>query len=268
MSARCSDIAFNTQSASGAIFRTAHEGVISSRCTDEGVRRTSETRGWCSGSTAPLQGDGGGSTPTPPHQYIIREIDHKTARDFVERWHYSHRIPTGKNLCYGLYGDGLYAVIVYGIGVNPYQARFLGVEKCLELKRMCRREPKEDYQLSRFIRLTIRFLGRKERFGAIVAFADPEQGHEGTVYKASGFEYRGLTAPEWHLVGADGIKRHRRFAYRMAKREGISTAEARDKLGMKRIQTAPKHRWVLISTTSQDSEVAAPARSEPERQGP
>ena len=45
----------------------------------------------------------GGSNPTPAHQFVIRKATHSEAKTWVEKWHYSHRIPTGKNLIYGLY---------------------------------------------------------------------------------------------------------------------------------------------------------------------
>lgn len=196
----------------------------------------------------------GGSNPTSPLHYFIDGMPHKEAEAFVERWHYSHRMPTGKNICFGVYRDGIpYAVIVYGIGVNPYQAGFLGVESVIEIKRMCRREPKEGFELSRFIRLTTKMARKLAGFDAVVAFADPEQGHEGTVYKAAGFTHEGMSNAEWHLIGEDGEKRHRRFAFRLARRKGITVAEAREALGMKRIETAPKHRWVLRLSKSNPS---------------
>jgi hypothetical protein len=193
----------------------------------------------------------GGANPTSPPHFHITCLQHKEAKAFVEKWHYSHRIPTGKNICFGLWwGKELYAVIVYGIGVNPYQAKFLNVDSVIEIKRMCRSEPKKPYELSRFIRLSLKMAKKLMEFQAVVAFADPEQGHEGTVYKATGFTHEGYTNPEWHLVGDDGVKRHRRYAFRMARRNGITVSEARDALGMKRVKTEPKHRWVLRLKTA------------------
>jgi hypothetical protein len=192
-----------------------------------------------------FQLSGGGSIPTSPLQYYIEPTDYNTAKWFVETWHYSHRMPTGKNICFGVKRGGiLYAVIVYGTGVNPYQAKFLGVKNCIEIKRMCRVEPKGDYPLSRFINLTTKMLKKGSSFDAVVAFADPEQGHEGTVYKAAGYQHKGMTNAEWHLQEEDGAIRHRRFAYRMARRNGITIAEARQQLNVTRIRTDPKHRWV------------------------
>ena len=202
-------------------------------------------------STAELplfQVEDGGSIPTSTLQFLIRPIDNKTAEKWVIKWHYSHRIPTGKNICYGLYASGnLYAVIVYGIGVNPYQAKFLGVNRVLEIKRMCRAEPALNYPLSRFIAISSKMVAKEYPFDCLIAFADPEQGHEGTVYKASGFSLHGMTNAEWHLEDENGEKRHRRFAFRHARRNGITIAESRNELNLKRIQTAPKYRWIRMA---------------------
>ena len=188
----------------------------------------------------------GGSTPTSAlHSWWINQIEHREAKKFIERWHYSKCIPTGKNVSFGLRCDGvMYAVIVWGIGVNPYQAAYLGVRSVVEIKRMCRTEPRRNYQLSRLISITAKKMKHIMDFDAIVAFADPEQGHEGIVYKAGGFTHEGMTNPEWHLVDKDGVVRHRRFAYRHARRNGCTIAESRNVLGVERIKTEPKHRWV------------------------
>src|SRR3990167_9730196 len=149
-------------------------------------------------------------------------------------------MPTGKNISFGLFAEEvLYAVIVYGIGVNPYQAKFLKTESVIEIKRMCRSEPKMPYELSRFIAISMRLANKEMDFKTVVAFADPEYGHEGTVYKAAGFIRHGLTNAEYHLIGLDGIKRHRRFAFRHSRRHGISIKESRELLGLTRIKTAP-----------------------------
>jgi len=193
-----------------------------------------------------FQTERGGSTPTSPLQLHISKISHQIAAAFVEDWHYSHRIPTGKNFYYGLWnGSALYAVIVYGIGVNPYQAEYLNANKVIEIKRLCRTEPRiECFPLSRLIAITSKMVLIEYSYDCIVAFADPEHGHEGKVYKASGFTLHGQTNPEWHLMDDVGEIRHRRYAFRYARRNGISVSDARKKLGVIRVVTAPKNRWV------------------------
>lgn len=178
-------------------------------------------------------------------EFRVERVDYTTARKFVEKWHYSGCIPKGRNTCFGLFADEtLYAVIVYGNGVNPYQAKFLGVERVTEIKRMCRTEPRLEYPLTKFIALTSKLLMLEFPYDCIVAFADPEHGHEGTVYKAANFRRHGETQAEFHVVDANGEVRHRRLAYRHAKRNGITIAESREQLGLKIVKTLPKIRWV------------------------
>jgi|TARA_R110000744_G_scaffold375687_1_gene489334 hypothetical protein len=195
------------------------------------------------------------------------EINLETARPFIERWHYSERVPTGQNQFFGIrlpstpdtlietkdmFGDVLYAVADYGIGVNPYQAEFIAresgrelrIDQLVELKRLCRVEPRrDDLPLTKFISMCNKAL-KKQGIKCVVAFSDPEQGHSGGIYRAASFTHMGATQAEVHLVGLDGKVRHRRFAYRHARRNGIHVSESRDALNMQRIKTAPKDRWV------------------------
>lgn len=199
----------------------------------------------------------------------IEEISLALARPFIKKWHYSKRVPTGKNVFVGWFIRGrLYAVACYGIGVNGLQDRYLArvtgkpvtQANLYELKRLCRVEPRDEcLPLSRFLALCHRRLKRKGiRF--IVSFSDPEHNRfprlkdtpyaSGGVYKAANFQYLGKTNPEWHLLDREGTKRHRRYAYRYMQRQRrlgnrVSPAEARAILGVTPIRTEPKDRWFL-----------------------
>lgn len=183
---------------------------------------------------------------------MIKKIDHTTAREFIEKWHYSHVCPTGKNIFFGWYdGDLLYAVADYGIGVNPFQVSFLSRElnkdvcNLLELKRLCRIEPKnEKMPLTKFISGCHRIL-RQEGYEYIISFSDPHYGHNGGIYKASNFRHMGKTNPERHAVDAEGNIKHRRFYYRYARRNGLTMKQARDELGLKVLKMEPKDRWLI-----------------------
>ena len=196
----------------------------------------------------------------------ILRIPHNIAKPFIEKWHYSSRCPTGKNIFFGWYIDGaeygletdlfgktLYAIADYGIGVNPYQSqsltRMTGIEidtqKLLELKRLCRVEPKVDkLPLTMFIAKCHRILD-KEGYCYVVAFSDPAYGHSGGIYKAANFKYLGKTNPETHAIEADGTLRHRRLYFRYARRNNVSVAQARQELGLSLKKTMPKDRWFI-----------------------
>jgi hypothetical protein len=185
---------------------------------------------------------------------LVKEISLKEAKPFIEKWHYSKRVPTGKNIFFGWYiEDQLYAVADYGIGVNSYQATFLSKltnynitnDNLLELKRLCRIEPKnEKLQLSEFLSKCHKEL-KKRGYKYIVAFSDPMYGHNGGIYKASNFIHMGKTNAEYHVIDKDGNIRHRRYPFRYAERHGCSIQEAREILGLKRIKTPPKDRWFI-----------------------
>ena len=176
------------------------------------------------------------------------------ARPFIEEWHYSNKVPTGKNIFIGWYSGGvLYAVADYGIGVNAYQASFLSRvtglnvlnNNMLELKRLCRIEPRNDLlPLTAFISRCHKLL-KKDGYRHIVSFSDPMHGHDGGIYKASNFIHLGKTNAENHAIDKDGVIRHRRFYYRHAKRHNLSMAEARLALGLKLVKTEKKDRWFI-----------------------
>jgi len=185
----------------------------------------------------------------------IREISLREAKPVIEKWHYSHKVPTGKNIFFGWFVDGeLYAVADYGIGVNAFQASFLtrvsGMDvtntNLLELKRLARVEPRIDsLPLTKFLSECHALL-RARGYKFIVSFSDPAQKHTGGIYKAASFAYLGQSFPEWHLIDQQGNIRHRRFAYRHMQRNGGTLAESRETLGLKRIKMPAKDRWFLI----------------------
>ena len=198
----------------------------------------------------------------------VKEIVIQESRPFIERWHYSGCVPTGQNIFFGWISDGvdegkdyngllfnesMYAVADYGIGVNPYQAAFLSKQtgfmvendKLLELKRLCRIEPKDrSLPLTAFISRCHKVL-KKRGYKYIISFSDPMHGHDGGIYKAANFIHLGTTNPEYHTVDCEGNIRHRRYSFRYARRNNITVGQARIDLGLKRIKTAPKDRWFL-----------------------
>ena len=126
------------------------------------------------------QSAGGGSIPTPSLQ--IRRIDKKTSIPVIEKYHYSQNVPAGKNIYFGYYvnEDLLYAVAIYGIGVNnngpAYLARVTGrdvtVQNSLELKRLARIEPKIDAAPDDLLAICHRLL-KKEGYKSVVKLLRP-----------------------------------------------------------------------------------------------
>lgn len=202
--------------------------------------------------------------PPVTHSIRIEEITLATARPFIEKWHYSKRVPTGKNVFFGCFLNGrLYCVADYGIGVNTVQAAYLARitrkpvtdQSLYELKRLCRRDPQNAAMpLTKFLSICHRML-RRYGIRFVVSFSDPAHGHNGGIYRAANFTHLGTSGAEWHVEDAAGKRRHRRVAYNLMKRENkrrtanappqMTLAEARQALGLRRVKTVPKDRWFL-----------------------
>jgi hypothetical protein len=211
---------------------------------------------------------------TEPLHYV-KEIPLTIARPFIEKWHYSKKVPTGKNIFFGWYitdfaGTAiLYAVADYGIGVNPNLAKYLtrltgknvSQSNLFELKRLCRTDPmNSDFPLTLFLSLCHKTLKRDYGIRFIVSFSDPEHNrftsqkdvpyNSGGIYKAANFEYLGKTNAEMHVIDEQGVTHHRKYAYSYMKRQNergnpIKLNEARKILGVTPIRTEPKDRWLL-----------------------
>jgi hypothetical protein len=183
---------------------------------------------------------------------LVIPINDASAARHVGRWHYSKHMPRGRNISYGWYvGWRLYAVAVYGNGVNPQQERFLSrmsglqVSGLVELKRLARCDPKLNLPLTAFLAQSHRLLRRQHNVRWVVSFSDPAHGHTGGIYRAANFFSFGKTKAEYHTVDRDGNTVHRRRAYRLAKRCDLSIAEARERLDLRCVRTLPKDRWLL-----------------------
>ena len=202
---------------------------------------------------------GGGSNPTPSLQ--VRRIDKKTAKTVIEMYHYSRNVPAGKNIYFGYYvqNDLLYAVAIYGLGVNnngpAYLARVTGkdvtVQNSLELKRLARIEPKiETAPLTKFLAICHRLL-RRDGYTSVVSYSDPDFNPAGGIYAASNFKFIGLTSPETDILNAEGLKINRRTLLHWRNRQRELTGrmmtidEACAIRGFKKIKTQPKKRWFL-----------------------
>jgi hypothetical protein len=113
-------------------------------------------------------------------------------------------MPTGKTFCFGLYTAGrLYAVIVFGPGVNPNAAAFLESRGIIEILRLCRSEPRLSFQLSRFIRLSIKMVRKNCQFDTVVAYDGPRP-------KSRGYNLpRGWFCVAWNNRGGMAYDRRR-----------------------------------------------------------
>ncbi len=173
----------------------------------------------------------GGSIPTSPLQFFIRKISKKTAYQGYNKWHYLKDTLFISTIDFGAYYENeLYGAISFG-APNAKKMQGYYTEKTQqgwwEIKRLAMSEKAPKNSESRFIAISIKMLRKIHKVLGIITLADSEMGHVGTIYKASGFNYVGMTAPKSdflfngkkiqrgkvkHLDGA-WIKRSRKHLY-------------------------------------------------------
>lgn len=169
----------------------------------------------------------------------------KDGREFVRAHHYSRGIHNGPT-CYGLFRQGALTGVcafatpcsenvrasVFGPG---HEARVTELHRLVLLDE----EPAnaESWFVSRALRL---HKARKPLIWAVLSFADPTEGHVGTIYQALNARYTGSSAPAWFWRDADGRLRHPRQNGR-----NVTAAEAAGR-GWVRTRREGKHRYLWL----------------------
>lgn len=142
----------------------------------------------------------GGSLPTSPLQFCIKEIKAKTASELNEKWHsrlpkihWSNIVRNTHYVCYGAMFDNKFFAV--GIWSSPVaQNRFPDGKKMLELRRLAISDKCPKYTATRMISVMIKMIRKKfPEINRLISYQDTEV-HTGTIYKASGWKIGGESA--------------------------------------------------------------------------
>lgn len=165
-------------------------------------------------STVPTLGTGPGASPrTALPSLWIAPIPFVFAKQMVTNMHYLHSMPGGTQLTFGVYA-GVYPRGVITIGVGPKNAHSLvegaKPQDCATLTRLWLSDELPPNSESRVIGYLLRALRRDTDLKFLLSYADPSQGHVGTIYQATNWLYTGRSGamPLYDL--GDGIPRHSR----------------------------------------------------------
>jgi hypothetical protein len=139
----------------------------------------------------------------------VRPITRLDIAPFIVDRHYAGRFPS-ISYRYGLfYDEVLEGIITFGTPSSaPLRSGVAGKEyadRVIELNRLSlRNNYKNDASF-----LISKSLKEMKKIGnwIVISFADISQGHEGTVYKASGFTYAGLSEKrtDWKIKGLEHL---------------------------------------------------------------
>lgn len=129
----------------------------------------------------------------------VRPVERTEIRDFIEKWHYSRSINgVLSTYCFGLYRNGeLQGAMLFGkLGMANAWKRYADrQEDILELRRLCCVDDTPKNAESWFIGRCLKWLRHNSDVKALISYADSNHGHSGIIYKATNFEYLGLTSP-------------------------------------------------------------------------
>lgn len=187
----------------------------------------------------------------PPEEgkLIVDPINYDLARKTVLAYHYSHAMPAGDLVCYGVWERATEYVgcVVYGKGANQHIGSPYGLaqHQVFELCRVAMRD--HEVPVSRVIALTIKDLRRYyPEIQLLISYADEHQGHLGKIYQAGNWIYTGVSIA-YSFEDQDGNRVHpRSVVSKYGSSEEAYLEEAAPHL--KRINVEPKHKYLYPMT--------------------
>lgn len=196
-----------------------------------------------------------------PDDLRLAGCGHDAAAFACRTWHYSRTVPAGKLVKIGVWEGGQFiGAVVFGRGANNNIGSRYGLRQTeiCELVRVALKG--HAAPVSRIVGLAVRLLRRQSPgLKLIVSYADPEQGHVGSIYQAGNWVYAGRSGEQRELL-VSGQDMHKRSAN---SRWGTASPERLRALTGLQVEWGPS-RWKHTYLMPMDA--AARARIEPLRQ--
>ncbi len=138
----------------------------------------------------------------PIRSLHVSRCDVRHVQRFIEDNHYSHSIfGCTVSACFRVtHEHDVVGAAIFGLpaGVGVKE-KYSDGRPLLELRRFCLADACPRNSESYTLAIMLRELCR-DGIGCVLSYADPAHGHEGIIYKALGFEYRGKTAARKHIM--------------------------------------------------------------------
>ena len=221
-------------------------------------------------STASVQGAGAGSSPSAALQSIrVKPVPFAAAKAVIEKNHYLHSMPGGTCLAFGSFvGSSLLGALTLGSGPRNAATMVAGAEAgdCLTLTRLWLSDDLPQNSESRVVAFVLRSLRKHTSIKFLLSYADPSQGHVGTIYQATGWLYTGLSAvmPLYDL--GDGVARHSRSVGHSFGSHSVAHFQ-RHGVAVKLIPQAAKHRYMCFVDPAWRERLLVPVLPYPKKGG-
>ena len=210
-----------------------------------------------------------GSSPrTALHLLRVQPVPIRVAKTMIVHNHYLHSLPGGTQLAFGVFLDSsLLGALTIGCGPSQAYRLVVGASRddCAVLTRLWLDDELPANSESRVIGVVLRALRRSTSLAFLFSYADPTQGHVGTIYQATGWLYTGLSQamPLYDL--GDGVPRHSRsFAHSYGTR---SLKHFRNRgIDVRLISQSAKHRYVHLLDPSAREHLTVPVLPYPKQE--
>ena len=179
----------------------------------------------------------------------------------VMNWHYSKKMPSGKLTKFGVWEDNKFiGTVIFGRGASPklYERYKLSQYEACELVRVALTKHKTP--VSQIVGKVLKeFKKYNPGMRLIVSFADPRQGHIGTIYQAMNWIYEGQTPKKYHWIVKGEEIHSRTFG---EKYKTVSNLLKLDPTA-KKIELPGKHRYLYPLDKKMRRDIAKVAREYP-----
>lgn len=180
------------------------------------------------------------------NQWDVKSISKDIAKNFVENWHYANGMGNVATNVFGLYYKGD-PYTLHGVSVwNPPPA---GAAKSvspnhrgvLSLSRFCLRDDRPENSGSFLISQSIKKLDN--RWGMLLTYADTALNHDGGLYRASNWNYNGLTGKNPRYIDPNTNRQ-------VSRKSGKNNYNKKQMLDMGYIHDGnyAKHRYIYTRT--------------------
>lgn len=178
---------------------------------------------------------------------LVDWCDHKASKYACERWHYSEKMPAGTTVKLGVWEDSDFiGTIIFTRGASPWLATpYDGVasnEVC-ELARIALNDHKTP--VSRMLSIALSMLqDNSPGLRLAISFADPQAGHDGTVYQASNWIYTGRAQSNTDILLGDTLHHERSVGNKYGTTALDDLRRQLDVRPIKRVSRPNKYKYV------------------------
>ena len=141
--------------------------------------------------------------------YTVKPMKHHEARPFIARHHYSGGSSCFSSVTFGMFEKNTGALMGVAHWMPPARGVCVhfGRSDIYNLSRLVVHPSVPKNGASFLIGACMRQIKKSGKAGMLVTYADQAEGHTGAIYRATNWQYDGLTKPAWRWQDENGVMR-------------------------------------------------------------